>query len=40
MGAWNMFDPDYCENRCPVCTNARKGNSLPISQLTVIMWFR
>jgi hypothetical protein len=21
-----MFDPDYCENRCPICTNARKGN--------------
>ena len=22
------FDPDYCENRCPVCTRARKGNRL------------
>jgi hypothetical protein len=21
-----LFDPDYCENRCPVCTKARKGN--------------
>ena len=21
-----IFDPDYCEHRCPVCTNARKGN--------------
>jgi hypothetical protein len=21
-----MFDPDYCEKRCPVCTRARKGN--------------
>jgi hypothetical protein len=23
-----LFDPDFCENRCPVCTNARKGNRL------------
>jgi hypothetical protein len=21
-----LNDPDYCESRCPVCTNARKGN--------------
>jgi hypothetical protein len=21
-----MFDPDFCEHRCPVCTRARKGN--------------
>ena len=21
-----LFDPDFCENRCPVCTRARKGN--------------
>ncbi len=21
-----IFDPDYCEHRCPVCTKARKGN--------------
>ncbi len=21
-----LFDPDYCETRCPVCTRARKGN--------------
>ena len=20
-----MFDPDFCEKRCPVCTRARKG---------------
>ena len=20
------FDPDFCENSCPVCTRARKGN--------------
>jgi hypothetical protein len=23
-----MFDPDYCEKRCPVCTRARQGNRL------------
>lgn len=21
-------DPEFCESRCPVCTNARKGNRL------------
>ena len=21
-----MFDPDFCEKRCPVCTRARRGN--------------
>jgi hypothetical protein len=21
-----MFDPEFCEKRCPVCTRARKGN--------------
>ncbi len=21
-----LFDPDFCEKRCPVCTRARKGN--------------
>ncbi len=20
------FDPDFCEQRCPICTRARKGN--------------
>ncbi len=20
-----LFDPDYCESRCPICTRARKG---------------
>ena len=24
----HIFDPDYCEYRCPVCTNARKGNRI------------
>jgi hypothetical protein len=22
------FDPDFCESRCPICTQARKGNRL------------
>jgi hypothetical protein len=21
-----MFDPDFCEKRCPICTQARKGS--------------
>lgn len=23
-----MADPDYCEDKCPICTNARKGHRL------------
>ncbi len=23
-----MFDPDFCELRCPICTRARKGNRI------------
>ncbi len=23
-----MFNADFCEKRCPVCTRARKGNRL------------
>jgi len=23
-----IFDPDFCEKRCPVCTRARNGNRL------------
>jgi hypothetical protein len=23
-----LFDPDFCEKRCPVCTGARRGNRL------------
>ena len=23
-----LFDPDFCEQRCPVCTRARRGNRL------------
>jgi hypothetical protein len=25
-----LTDADYCETRCPVCTNARRGNKLAI----------
>jgi hypothetical protein len=24
----NLFDPDFCESRCPICTRARKGHRL------------
>ncbi len=23
-----MFDPDFCEQRCPICTRARNGNKV------------
>ena len=23
-----MFDPDFCELRCPICTRARNGNRI------------
>jgi len=23
-----MFDPEFCERRCPICTGARRGNRL------------
>jgi hypothetical protein len=23
-----IFDSDFCEHRCPVCTRARKGNRI------------
>ncbi|MCY2955093.1 MAG: hypothetical protein NTU53_24460 [Planctomycetota bacterium] len=23
-----LFDPEFCEKRCPVCTRARQGNRL------------
>jgi hypothetical protein len=23
-----MFDPDFCEKRCPICTRARRGSRL------------
>ena len=28
MSAMPIFSPDFCENRCPVCTRARKGHRL------------
>lgn len=28
MAILNFRDPDFCESRCPICTNARKGNLL------------
>ena len=24
----NIFDPEYCESRCPICTRARRGNRI------------
>lgn len=24
----NIFDPEYCESRCPICTRARQGNTI------------
>jgi len=24
----SIFDPDFCEHRCPICTRARKGNRI------------
>ena len=26
-----IFDPEYCESRCPICTRARQGN--PIAKM-------
>ncbi len=23
-----MFDPDFCEKQCPICTRARNGNPI------------
>ena len=23
-----LFDPEFCEKRCPICTRARKGHRL------------
>ena len=24
----SIFDPEYCERSCPICTNARKDNQV------------
>jgi hypothetical protein len=34
---WKVFDPDYCESRCPICTRARRGNRLAKILQTVEM---
>jgi hypothetical protein len=36
-----MFDPEFCEKRCPVCTRARKGNRLAkiIQRLETLLTF-
>ena len=26
QGDSKLFDPEFCESRCPICTRARKGN--------------
>jgi hypothetical protein len=36
-----LFDPNFCEKRCPVCTRARRGNRLAKFLMTlemVITW--
>ena len=37
----NLRDPDFCESRCPVCTNARKGNLLArmVQRIEMIVTF-
>ena len=25
-GPAGLFDPDFCESRCPICTRARRGS--------------
>lgn len=37
----NLRDPDFCESRCPICTNARKGNSLAriVQRIEMLMTF-
>ncbi len=34
-----MFDPDFCEKRCPICTRARAGNRFAkfLQQLEMII---
>ena len=28
QGGSSLFDPEFCESRCPICTRARRGNRL------------
>ena len=32
------FDPDFCERRCPICTQARQGNRLARALQRVELW--
>lgn len=34
-------DPDFCESRCPICTNARKGHLLArmVQRIEMIITF-
>jgi hypothetical protein len=27
-GRAGLFDPDFCESRCPICTRARRGSRI------------
>jgi hypothetical protein len=33
-----MFDPEFCERSCPICTRARQGNRLAQMLQTVELW--
>ena len=33
-----MFDPDYCERSCPICTRARRGHRLARVLQTIEFW--
>jgi hypothetical protein len=36
-----VFDPDFCEKRCPVCTRARAGKRLAriVQRLEMVLTF-
>lgn len=36
-----LIDPEFCESRCPVCTNARKGHLLArmVQRIEMIVFF-
>ena len=36
-----MFNPDFCEKHCPVCTRARKGSAIArfLQKLEVYLTF-
>ena len=33
-----MFNPDFCEKQCPICTRARKGNPIAKVVQTIEMF--